>query len=180
MRRGVAILAVLLLGMNIFSSCSEKKDISTLSDLVYNKQNKSNNEVYLLENDVYVPYLVITDDYKGNALLLRRNVLDEPLRINEYYSYYEDSEIDLFLNSTFLEQFSEIANLIKSVDITIITESSIGVSGDEKTTINRKIFLLSIGELNIDSVEQEGVSIDFFNEVENRISYTENGSCVSW
>ena len=127
MRRGVAILAVLLLGMNIFSSCSEKKDISTLSDLVYNKQNKSNNEVYLLENDVYVPYLVITDDYKGNALLLRRNVLDEPLRINEYYSYYEDSEIDLFLNSTFLEQFSEIANLIKSVDITIITESSIGV-----------------------------------------------------
>ena len=130
MRRGVAILAVLLLGMNIFSSCSEKKDISTLSDLVYNKQNKSNNEVYLLENDVYVPYLVITDDYKGNDLLLRRNVLDEPLRINEYYSYYVDSEIDLFLNSTFLEQFSEIANLIKSVDITIITESSIGVSGD--------------------------------------------------
>ena len=180
MRRGVAILAVLLLGMNIFSYYYKKKDISTLSDLVYNKQNKSNNEVYLLENDVYVPYLVITDDYKGNALLLRRNVLDEPLRINEYYSYYEDSEIDLFLNSTFLEQFSEIANLIKSVDITIITESSIGVSGDEKTTINRKIFLLSIGELNIDSVEQEGVSIDFFNEVENRISYTENGSCVSW
>ncbi len=34
MRRGVAFLAVLLLGMNILSSCSEKKDISTLSDLV--------------------------------------------------------------------------------------------------------------------------------------------------
>ncbi len=180
MRRGVAFLAVLLLGMNFFSACSEKKDISTLSDLAYNKQNKSNHEIYLLENDVYVPYLVITDDYKGNTLLLRRNVLDEPLRINEYYSYYENSEIDVFLNSIFLNQFNEIADVIKSVDISIISDDSIGISGDEKITINRKIFLLSIGELNIDSVEQEGDSIAFFNEVKNRISYTENGSCVSW
>ena len=164
----------------VFISCGKKEDTATLSELADGKGSELENEVYLTENGAYEPYIVISNDYRGNVLLLRKYALDEPMRINEYYSYYEDSEIDVFLNGEFMERLGEISDMIESVDIPISANSSIGESGGEVTYINRKVFLLSSSEICIETVEKEGMPIDFFQNAQNRIAFKKDGDCVSW
>ena len=53
----------------------------TLRDLAYDAGGSV--RVYLQESGSYVPYLVLTQDYGGNCLLLREYLLDEPRIYNE-------------------------------------------------------------------------------------------------
>ena len=151
-----------------------------ISFIAYNKfKEEDDYRVYVKEDGKYVPFLVIANEYvPGSTLLLRESILSELRRVNEYNSYYKDSEIDRFLNGEYYSTLKEIHHLIKNTPIEIYNEEAIGFSGDETEYINRHIFLLSRKELCSD-FENEGKELDYFNEVKNRISYY-NGKPMSW
>ena len=101
--------------------------------------------VYLHENGEPVPFMAV--GYNGNVLLLRRDILTIR-EFNGYSSYYEDSSIDRYLNGEYLDSLAED---IAMSEIEITTDDSIGISGTDTRTIKRKVFLLSLTELGIDS-----------------------------
>jgi len=152
----------------------------TISSIAYNNfKEKDDYRVYVKEDGNYVPFLVIANEYvPGSTLLLRESILSELRRVNEYNSYYKDSEIDRLLNGEYYNKLKEIHHLIKNIPVEIVNEESIGISGRETETINRYVFLLSRKEIDSDFVD-EGRKLDYFNKVENRISYY-NGETTSW
>ena len=165
------------LGLNGYKWFVNKDKISFIA---YNKfKERDDYRVYVKEDGKYVPFLVIANEYvPGSTLLLRESILSELRRVNEYNSYYKDSEIDRFLNGEYYSTLKEIHHLIKNIPVEVVNEESIGISGRETETINRYVFLLSRKEIDSDFVD-EGRKLDYFNKVENRISYY-NGETTSW
>lgn len=152
-------------------------------DIAYDANKSNNHTVYLLEKHGYEPYLVITRNYCGNVLLLRKNLLDTPMNINDYSSYYEDSNIDVFLNTDFLDCLGDFSNSILVSDIEITSEDAIGCSLEDTEIIKRKAFLLSCTEMNIhNEVNQakEGKALDYFKVSKNRCLEISKNNISSW
>lgn len=156
----------------------EKKPIR-LSELSY-EHNKKGNIVCIKENDKFVPYIVLTNNYKRNVLLLRKDILNSKHRISDYSSYYENSEIDNYLNTVFLESIDDYSDMVVPTDIEITDMESIGEDGSGTITITRKVFLLSLNELGIKEIAQEGSGLDYFEYPENRLAYDENKLSSWW
>ena len=152
----------------------------TISSIAYNKfKNKDDYTVYVKEDGKYIPFLVIDNGYvSGSTLLLRESVLDEFRRMNDYSSYYKNSEIDRFLNSEYYNSLKEIHYVIKSTSVEITKEEAVGFSYDETEYIDRYVFLLSRKELDYD-FENEGKKLDYFYKTKNRISHY-YGVPMSW
>lgn len=152
----------------------------TISSIAYNKfKGKDDYRVYVKEDGKYVPFLVIANEYvPGSTLLLRESVLDEFRRMNDYSSYYKDSEIDRFLNSEYYNSLKEIHYAIKNTSVEITKEEAVGFSYDETEYIDRYVFLLSRKELDYD-FENEGKKLDYFYKTKNRISHY-YGAPMSW
>ena len=107
----VALCLLLLGGCKQMSLQTDKERNLTIKNIAYDVNKKLGYTIYLRENEQYVPYLVLTNDYGGNVLLLRKHLLDETETYNGQTatpSYYEDSEIDKFLNNVFSETLSKI------------------------------------------------------------------------
>lgn len=149
----------------LVSGCRQEKKAETVSDLAYDN-GKEVNEIYVCENNKYVPYIVVTDDYNGNTLLLRREVLDKPLAFNDYGSYYPGSQVDQYLNTTFLKTLTGMQNSILETEIPVTSKLSIGTCGTETETISRKVFLLSCSEADIHSenMTKEGAALEYFKD----------------
>ena len=152
----------------------------TISSIAYNNfKEKDDYRVYVKEDGNYVPFLVIANEYvPGSTLLLREEILSEERRMNDYSAYYKDSEIDSFLNNEYYNSLEDIHHLIKNTSIEIMTDESIGISGDEVEYINRRIFLISGGEI-VPDLMKDGDKIFYFDKPKNRLSY-KNGEPVSW
>ncbi len=60
-----------------------------LSDLAYDVNEAFGYTVYIEENGKPTPYLVLTNNYEDNVLLLRKRLLDEFVMYNEYGFYYD-------------------------------------------------------------------------------------------
>ena len=152
----------------------------TISSIAYSSlRSKDDYRVYIKEDGKYVPFLVIDNGYdKGSTLLLREEILAETKRMNEYSSYYKDSEIDRYLNGSYYENLKGIHSLIESTAVEIVKDEAIGSSGDGTEKINRNVFLLSAYELGFD-MEKEGKSLGYFSIPDNRICYL-SGESVSW
>ena len=160
---------------------------TTIRDIAYNINKSHGYKVYIQEDDEYVPYLVLTDDYNGNCLLLREYMLDEPMRVNpngRFSAYYENSEIDKYLNNEFLDKLSsEARNKIDDSEIIITAKESLGVCGTETKTIVRKIFLLSYAELGgkeSSTNVAEGKQLNYFKSYESRIAKFSSNEVDSW
>ena len=153
---------------------------NTISSIAYSSlKSKDDYRVYIKEDGKYVPFLVIDNGYeKGSTLLLREEILAETKRMNEYSSYYKDSEIDRFLNGSYYENLKEIHSLIESTAVEIVKDEAIGSTGDGTEKINRNVFLLSAYELGFD-IEKEGKRLGYFSIPDNRICYL-SGESVSW
>ena len=139
--------------------------------------------VYLPENGKYAPFLVLSADYGGNALLLRRDVLPEFRPFNDYSAVYADSAIDRYLNGEYATRLDAIADLIQASEIIVTDADALGVSGAAVGTLTRKIFLLSCAETGFTSLVnagKEGSALPYFNAPENRTAYRKNGPAVSW
>lgn len=160
--------------------CTNSKKIVSVSELAAHNQD-SEYDIYIPENEQYVPYIVITDDYDGSVLLLRKDVLDLPGRINEYSSLYRDSEMDRYLNTEYLSMLSDIQDRILITEIQVTAEEALGISGDRTEIISRKAFLLSCTEVNIQSenMAAEGKALEFFKDSDNRAAYN-NGTAANW
>lgn len=166
-----------------------EKDQTVIKKLAHDAWTKVNPLVYVLENETYEPYVVVTKDYFGKTLLMRKFVLDENRPFNDYdcedgdysLSYFKDSLIDKFLSEDFYNSLSsKTKELISPVDIDITTKESI-ISGPvlESEKLNRKVFLLSAYEVGgtISSLEvKEGKKLSYFEKTENCIGYYKNGS----
>lgn len=164
----------------LFGGCSNQ-DILTIADISYNKK-PDDCVVYVKENGVYVPFIVLLDNYCGNALLLRQKVLNNALPFNTYSAYYENSEIDRFLNGEYYLSLEPHPRICQS-EIEITDEAALGISGDTTTNINRKVFLLSCTEVGINSpvnIAKEGKLLPYFEMSENRIAYMDAEACSWW
>ena len=152
----------------------------TISSIAYSSlKSEDDYRVYIKEDGKYVPFLVIDNGYeKGSTLLLREEILAETKRMNEYSSYYKDSEIDRYLNGSYYENLKEIHSLIESTAVEIVKDEAIGSTGDGTEKINRNVFLLSAYELGFD-MEKEGKRLGYFSIPDNRICYL-SGESVSW
>ncbi len=185
---GIMILAL--------TGCSK----STISDIAYDRMFRSDYTVYIEENDEYVPYLVLTNDYNGNTLLLRQYLLDETrvykvskhgLYIwdhSDYGAYYGESDIDWFLNKEYMNSLPDILqeNVVDS-NIIITAKSNMGRSGATSEIITRKIFLLSQEELdardkNFVTTVSEGKKLKYFiDDYNHRYASFSNGEkCPHW
>ena len=152
----------------------------TISSIAYSSlKSEDDYRVYIKEDGKYVPFLVIDNGYeKGSTLLLREEILAETKRMNEYSSYFNDSEIDRFLNGSYYENLKEIHSLIESTAVEIVKDEAIGSTGDGTENINRNVFLLSAYELGFD-MEKEGKRLGYFSNPDNRICHL-NGESASW
>ncbi len=183
----ILLLCVLLIG-----GCAKKEKIyETLGELSYDKNRSGDNTVYLVEDDRYVPFLVLTDEYNDteNALLLRKNLLDDPMFFNEgngyddgitteYNSaYYAETIADLYLTTGYPERIA-VRDSIVPVTIEITDRAR-----ENTEAIERKVFLLSateVGDYIEYSMEKEGEPLAFFKDYENKKAYTDAGEAGNW
>lgn len=169
----------------ILCACSVfQEDIKTISQLAYDSNNTSNNEIYILENGEYVPYLVLTEDYEGNTLILRKEIMITPKRFNDYMSLYENSEIDIFLNTEYLEMLSDdVQDKVVSVDIEVTSKESLNIGGKDIYKIMRKAFLLSfteVGYYDHAMAPVEGKTLKYFDDISKRVAVRGNEPYSWW
>lgn len=192
MRENHAICLLGIIILFLLSGCRHKEiDNSmrgppeTLRDLAYDVG--GGGHVYLQESDSYASYLVLTQDYGGNCLLLREYLLDTDRIYNgpgKKASYYGESDIDRFLNEEFIYVYpDELIQHMAETNIEITAKESIGHCGEETTFIQRVFFLPSYTELNgtpSRTILKEGSPLLYFADKKNRIAYYENGEPGSW
>ena len=157
-----------------------------LRDLAFDRDGNGEYRIEIDENGTPETYLVLTDDYNGNCLLLREYLLDEPMPYHHaglYCAYYEDSDIDHYLNGEFLERFSEeFQECIEESTIVITAKESLGHGGDVTTAIDRKVFFLSYTEVGYRGriYLEEGEPLSYFNSLSSRIAYYKDGKAGGW
>lgn len=183
MKKLFAFLAVLSI-LALFPSCGKEPSLQTIGDIAYKNGTEDIACVYIPENGKYVPFLVISSGYYSDfSLLLRKELLSEYHRISDYNSYYENSEMDKFLNTEYLNTIDdEVSNLICDVPIKISSRDAIGYGTGETVEIIRKVFLPSCTELGIDdsvNMGKEGRHLSYFDITENRIAYL-NDKAETW
>ena len=164
----------------------EQEEKLVLQDLAFDRDGDEEYRIEIDENGTPETYLVLTDDYNGNCLLLREYLLDEPMPYHHaglYCAYYEDSDIDHYLNGEFLERFSEeFQECIEESTIVITAKESLGHGGDVTTAIDRKVFLLSFTELGYRGriYLKEGEPLSYFDSLASRIAYYKDGKAEGW
>lgn len=155
----------------------------TIKDIAFDVNKKSGYTVYIEENSKFVSYLVLTSNYDGNTLLLRKELMSDFHIFNEeishYSAYYRDSSIDKFLNKDFITYLDpKIESNIVNSEITISSKSSLGVTGEDTENIFRKVFLLSAAEVgmytNHSNMTKEGNALKYFKDSKSRIAYRGN------
>ena len=183
----VVVLAIVL-GV-LLNACSKRQTVTeeynTISDLAYSEKCKIEPIIYIEEKTGFVPYIVLTNDYNGKTLLLRKEILPENRRVSDYSAYYEESEIDNYLMGEFFDNLPiQTRCLIQDSEIEILDERCLNQIDDSVITIVRKVFLLSFTELGYKKnghVGVEGVPLLYFKDNKNRFATTNNGKfTVSW
>jgi len=195
------INALLVCVMISMTTCGTKKGVPTeIRDIAYDVDSGFGYTVYVEENEKYIPYLVLTANYNGNTLLLRKDLLVESHKYgygdyfgestpDNYYQdsgYYATSNIDNFLNSDYFDVLSaNIRAQILNTDIAITSETRVennGLFEFGTETISRKVFLLSHTELGLPASEvanDEGEVLKYFKE-NSIIAYSNGEPCSYW
>lgn len=157
----------------------------TLSQLAYSENPEIGYTIYIYENDILVPYLVLENSYSENndTLLLRKYVLKEPLPMcseDKHSAFYSESWLDNYLNTDFL-------TLLKNKENVLLTNIICWVGPYDKTEIfERKIFLLSEKESGEhEPWVEEGEKLEYFDVKRSdlnkrRIAYSESGEAIRW
>ncbi len=201
---GIAVLcAVLFIRITGYG---QTREYATLEEMAYDQSGRKN-LVYIKENNEYIPYLVLESNYGGggSVLLLRENVLPEPMPYRpspygeskeglggpwawqDYGSYYETSSIDKYLDKDFLKVFSPVVQ--EAIAATAIEVTDMESYGDKwaKAThmIERKVFLLSAVELGITfsvdyNITKEGTPLKYFESKEHYVKKAYAADGTAW
>lgn len=183
MKKAVCLLLLSLLALGIYGCASPGLDaLATIQDLSYpNKSEEMQNTVYLSENGEPVPYLVVSDNYDGHVLLLRKELAPDrvPYRNEKRYNvgagYYGESDVDRFLNEEFACRYSEaVRTLMVESGILITSRDTVCRSDNRRNTerISRRIFLLSATEVTGERsamTTKEGSFLSFFQDREEAL-----------
>ena len=166
----VVVLAIVL-GV-LLNACSKRQTVTeeynTISDLAYSEKCKIEPIIYIEEKTGFVPYIVLTNDYNGKTLLLRKEILPENRRVSDYSAYYEESEIDNYLMGEFFDNLPiQTRCLIQDSEIEILDERCLNQIDDSVITIVRKVFLLSFTELGYKKNGHVGVGCKTKQEIRN-------------
>ena len=134
----VVVLAIVL-GV-LLNACSKRQAVTeeynTISDLAYSEKCKIEPIIYIEEKTGFVPYIVLTNDYNGKTLLLRKEILPENRRVSDYSAYYEESEIDNYLMGEFFDNLPiQTRCLIQDSEIEILDERCLNQIDDSVITI---------------------------------------------
>lgn len=167
---------------------SRRPSQAKIKNIAYDVAPASGYTVYIKEQGIYQPFLVLTARYHGDVLLLRQHVMKTYRETNDektYTSYYADSEIDQYLNGEYLRELSGIQQQIVDSKIKIVAKESLEINGMKVDTIGRKVFLLSISEVGygkaIDFIPNEGTPLDYFDAGSKRCGVTtDDGKMASW
>ena len=173
----------------------ELDEVRVIADIAYEANPHFGYTVFISENGEYVPYLVLTNNYNGHTLVLRKYLLDElmayypnPTGGGGYAAYYRDSLLDRFLNDEFFYVFSELLqSMIIESSIEITAQHSMrALRNNEMRIIERRLFLLSRYETggrfnpSIDSFMKEGMRLSYFSSSERRIGFRPCGTISAW
>ena len=148
----LAFIFFIILLVPTLSGCDAKK-IDSLS--------KTNDCVYIYEEFSHgeVPYDIVSNDYDGKVLLVRHEDFVAPTNVGSLFSFYEDSDIDKYLNGDFLNTLGDLSKNIQETTITITKQESLGISKTETKEISRKIFLLSMSEIGYSNGNKDIVGV---------------------
>ena len=183
LKHSILFICIFIISFGIMTGCRDKESNYQSDDqlgyLAYDEYMDDENLIYIEEKDGYHPYIVLTNYYDDKTLLLRKYLLGDFIRMNEYYAQYEGCEMDKYLNNEFLNSLSPaIQEKIQDTNIVVTEQARQGASDNGKTyTINRKIFLLSSAEIGFTMkyvVQKEGKSLKYFKKDENWFAYLEN------
>ena len=140
---------IMILVSVIFLMCTgiwfrfHTKECRVVSDLAYDKNKKGDHLVYIREGHELVPFLVLTSDYNGETLLLRKEVLKMNMQINSYEAYYENSFMDDYLNYEYIRQLPDELPFLES-EIKITDKKIIGSFGNRDKKYKEKDFFAGI------------------------------------
>lgn len=185
----IITLILCLSSCGVTKSNENKDEMSpkTLEDIAYSPNTTYDYRVYMSEDGEYVPYLVLSNNYNGNCLLLREYLLDDDHIYNsvaEKAAYYENSTIDCYLNEVFIKTLPDnIREKMVESTIEITDKNSLGVGGTDILTIKRNVFLLSFTEVNAGYSRtnlKEGTALDYFSDKNTRIALYQDGTAGSW
>ncbi|MDE6700800.1 MAG: hypothetical protein K2K10_07305 [Acetatifactor sp.] len=194
------VLAIWFIGR-----AQNREEYTTLEEMAYDKSGRKT-VVYIKENDEYVPYLVLESDYGGNVLLLRENVLPEPMQYqpsphgesttafgapwerHDYGSYYEKSSIDKYLSTDFKKVFSpavQEAIVTSTIEVTDMESYDQKKWAEATHMIERKVFLLSAVELGITfgvdyTITREGTPLKYFKNTEHSVKKAYAADGTAW
>ena len=171
----VSVIGVMIIigAITIINQNKEIKEKEQISEIAYDaykqksetsRKEKDNQEeieendytIYIQENERYIPYLVLTNDYEGYTLVMRKHVLDE--EVPYYLDFlkrptFEGSYLDEYLNSIYLETIEEkTREKIVNEEIIVLKFGQLPNSpnfGPVEYKIKRKVFLLSYRELGL-------------------------------
>lgn len=173
----IVIICIIVIGL-IFKEDKVIIKDDTIGSIAYNVNSDENYIVYIKEQDKYIPYLVIDNNYNNKGtLLIRENVYggttgyvvdyngtiskdkiyNEQLYM-EKYTHYDSTQVDKFLSNNFINYYdSELVNLMIENELIF-----------EDYSVTRKLFILSLGEVsNIDSYDNDK-QLKYFSD-SNRI-----------
>ncbi|MCL2351948.1 MAG: DUF6273 domain-containing protein, partial [Firmicutes bacterium] len=169
---------------------------NTVADRAYSWRTGDDCLVYIEESGGFEPYIVLTANYGGNALLLRKYLLPDLMPFNEnekhlwgsneYGGYYEDSTIDKYLNNEFIGTLSQtMQDAIVNSDVVITDKNTWILHKNRTKTISRKVFLLSLMELSgpdLSTRVPEGNTLTYFaGKYTRKVTYLSDGErCAYW
>ena len=175
----LSLFLVFLLTGCIFKGSD--KEITTAGQLTKNHLTPDERIIYLMEDDHYTPYYLVSAYNNDSVILLRKDIIQTEYPFSyEDNGYYAESPIDLFLNSDFLKIFPEsFLNIIPDTSIKITCRFP---DTDNIEEIDRKVFLLSASEVGIDMdiVNNEGKALDLFNDTDYRLALKDGKACGWW
>ena len=121
---------------------------------------------------VLVPFIVLSTDYLGGCLVLRKNSWTS----SNFNGDFEGSNVDTILKSTYSNSV-----LSESVFSSVLTVS-LPCWESENHSYNTKIFILSMAELNFGTggdIPVEGTAMPYFNTADRRKTSIDGQNSVS-
>lgn len=187
------VLCICSVALVLLTGCLRASDpvidepVRIISEIAYSTHKSKVPEdclIYIAENGIPTPYIVLDDAYNSYTLLLRKEVLKEQRNINKKSSYYGESSISSFLNNEFYQTIDkDVRSQIVDTPIKITKKAGLGHTGRETEEITQKVFLLAASEVNPNTfsvlVVNEGKGLEYFNDY-LRLPANDGEKIVSW
>lgn len=194
----VGFIGILVCSLSINFTKIKRNSVNILSDIAYDVNPSYGYTVYIKENNIYVPYLVLTNNYENRnmTLVLRKNIIGsgdiDTTRKNCWgadsyigtkpfseYDRYDKTKMDYYLNNDFIKLFDiEMSSIICNTSIKI---ADIIPEKSSSLYISRKIFLLSTSELGGSYGPNDGEPLKYFKDSnDNRATLEDGKTIIPW